>query len=93
MEPVASIYSCSTTGPATCCRQWPSHRTLAFAPKELQWKLFIVFNQVAEELQEFKNNMVAMLAPLPRYLASSCCEKADHIPNRQVSRRRWRTTF
>jgi hypothetical protein len=52
---------------------------LAFAPKELQWKLF---HQVAEELQPFKKNPVVILAPLPRYLASSCCDKSDHMPNR-----------
>jgi hypothetical protein len=52
---------------------------LVLAPKELQWKFF---QQLAEELADFKSSRIVFAAPLPRYLEGAFCEDADHVGNR-----------
>ena len=53
---------------------------LAFAPKELQYSIFCTAKPLFEVAGSRK---IVILAPLPRYLESGCCDNAEHISNRK----------
>jgi hypothetical protein len=51
---------------------------LVVIPKEMQWKLY---EQVEQELAAWRMNPTVILAPLPRYLESPCCNLDHHMTN------------